>query len=186
MTDLQARSYGAASARLMNNCSEEILTSSFFMEKRAFALPVPSEVRAINRKSGNTHAENFSRPPPVRIPSLGLLVKYGGDVTVLEARTQMTIRDKLLGQVPKPEVFGWAVGGGQCFIYMQLVEGVTLQDLRYSIDKEDRRAICTELSLMVDCWRSLPQDDHEHYIGGQCKMAKIQAEKITTADNLYR
>ncbi|KAI1991107.1 hypothetical protein LOZ51_004639 [Ophidiomyces ophidiicola] len=57
------------------------------------------------------------------IPSLGLFVKYGADVTIVEAQTQMMVREKLQGQVPVPEVFGWAENGGQRFIYMSLVEG---------------------------------------------------------------
>ena len=125
MANIRAHSDGTALVILTDNCPEEILTSSVFTEKRASALPQPNEIRAVNRKSADPYAENFSRPPPVRIPSLGLLVKYEGDVTVLEARTQLKIREKLLGQVPIPEVFGWTVDGSQGFIYMHLIEGET-------------------------------------------------------------
>lgn len=99
--------------------------SSFFTEKRASSLPTPAEIRALNEASGNVDGRTFDRPPPVMIPVLGLAVKYGRNVTVLEARTQMEIRKQLQGRVPVPEVFGWAEDGGQGFIYMALVQGQT-------------------------------------------------------------
>jgi hypothetical protein len=74
--------------------------SSFFKEKRAPALPTPAETRATNKESGHILATNFNRLPPVMISSLGLVVKYGADVTVIEAQNQMMIREQLQGQVP--------------------------------------------------------------------------------------
>ncbi|KAK2592984.1 hypothetical protein QQS21_009312 [Conoideocrella luteorostrata] len=147
-------------------------SSSFFREKRADAFPSPDEIRALNRELGDIRAEDFYRPPPVRIPALGLLVKYGADVTVHEAKTQLIIREKLLGHVPIPEVFGWAMDGGQGFIYMQLVQGETLEDRWHVLDEADRRSVCGQLRTMVATWSSLPQDDqddHGSYIGSLCR-----------------
>lgn len=59
--------------------------------------------------------------------SLGLIVKYGADVTVVEAQTQMMLREQL-SRVPIPEVFGWTEDGSQRFIYMSLIEDKTLQE----------------------------------------------------------
>ncbi|ROT40434.1 hypothetical protein SODALDRAFT_338227 [Sodiomyces alkalinus F11] len=56
--------------------------SSFFKNRHAGDLPTPAGVRAINIASGHPRASYFNRPPPVRIPSLGLLVKYGADVFI--------------------------------------------------------------------------------------------------------
>ncbi|WPH03147.1 phosphotransferase family protein [Acrodontium crateriforme] len=142
--------------------------SSFFREKRAYALPSPSEIRALNSKSGDARAEDFYRPPPVRIPSLGLLVKYGADVTIREATAQEMVREKLGGRVPVPEVFGWIKDEGQVFIYMQLVQGDTLQARWQNLKEAGRRSVCTQLRCMVDSLRTLPQDDHEYYIGSPC------------------
>ncbi|TWU71226.1 hypothetical protein ED733_001117 [Metarhizium rileyi] len=141
--------------------------SNFFCERRADAFPPPSKIRALNSESGDTRAENFYRPPPVRMPSLGLLVKYGADVTVLEAKTQMMIREKLRGQVPVPEVFGWIVDKGQVFIYMQLIQGVTLEEQWHNLDEAGKRSVCSQLQTIVASWRSLPQDGC--YIGSLCR-----------------
>jgi hypothetical protein len=83
--------------------------SSFFKERRG-ALPMPAEIRAINKKLGHYLT------PPVMIPSLGLVVKYRR-VTPAETQTQLMIYEKLQGQVPVPEIFGWAEDGGlfTCF-----------------------------------------------------------------------
>ncbi|KAI2624321.1 hypothetical protein GGR54DRAFT_595976 [Hypoxylon sp. NC1633] len=59
--------------------------SSSFKQNRVLKLPPPSQVRAINHGSGNTRAGSFYRLPPVVVPSLGLVVKYGADVTIAEA-----------------------------------------------------------------------------------------------------
>ncbi|TQV97344.1 phosphotransferase family protein [Cordyceps javanica] len=143
-------------------------SSSFFREKRAPALPSPSEIRLMNSSTGDVRAENFHRPTPVRIPSLGLLVKYGADVSVCEAQTQQMVREKLADQVPVPEIFGWTVDGGQVFIYMQLIEGDTLQARWANLDEVDRRSVCPQLRHMVDSVRSLPQENHGCYIGSLC------------------
>lgn len=128
-------------------------------------LPSPSAIRALNRNLGGVRAENFYRPPPVHIPSLRLLVKYGADVTIDEAKTQKMIREKLCGQVPIPEVFGWVVDGGQGFIYMQLIQGETLQARWHNLAEPDRLSVCSQLKCMVASWRSLRQDGQECYIG---------------------
>lgn len=140
--------------------------STFFTEQRASALPSPAEIRTINTQSGDPCATRFNRPPPVIIPSLGLFVKYGADVTVAEAETQIWLRDRLQGQVPIPEVFGWAEDSEQRFIYMQLVEeGDTLMARLGGMSESERQAICKELRAMVYVWRALPSDSHDSYIG---------------------
>lgn len=139
--------------------------SSFFREKRASALPTPTEIRAINKVSGKVYATNFNRPPPVMIPSLGLAVKYGADVTVLEAQTQIEVRKQPQRQVPIPEVFGWAEDGGQTFIYMSLIQGETLLERWSDMNENERRGVCEELRHIVRSWSALTQDNQEPYVG---------------------
>lgn len=139
--------------------------SSFFQERRAPALPSPAEIRALNEASGHYRAASLYHPPPVIIPSLGLAVKYGADVTIAEVEAQVLMRERLQGRVPVPEVFGWAEDSGQQFIYMPLVEGDTLQ-ARFSTMKEsERHAVCMELRSMVSAWRALTQESSDRYIG---------------------
>ena len=138
--------------------------SSFFQERRASALPSPAEIRALNVASGHEKAESWNRPPPVIVPSLGLAVKYGADVTIAEVETQVLMRELLQGRVPVPEVFGWVQDGGQVFMYMSLVEGDTLQARFRTLSKSERQAVCMELRSMVDAWRALAQEP-DTYIG---------------------
>ncbi|KAF7863226.1 hypothetical protein EAF04_007308 [Stromatinia cepivora] len=139
--------------------------SSFFKENRAPTLPTPAEVRALNEKSGNIRATYFNRPPPVIISSLGLVVKYGGDITAIEAQTQMVVRERLQGKVTVPEVFGWAEDNRQGFIYMSLIEGMTLQERWPAMTKDERYTICAELKQMIKALRALEQDSNDRYVG---------------------
>jgi hypothetical protein len=139
--------------------------SSFFKEKRAHALPSPADIRAINKGSGNTSATSFNCPPPVVIPSLGLAVKYGADVTIVEAQTQMMVREQLQNRVPVPEIFGWAEDADQTFLYMSFIEGETLMARWGTLNEDERRAICEELRGYLKMIRSLEQDLDVPYIG---------------------
>ncbi|KAI0967803.1 kinase-like domain-containing protein [Xylaria arbuscula] len=119
--------------------------SSFFSEQRAAALPTPAQVRALNEKSSGQDPISFDWPPPVKIESLGLFIKYGTQVTVAEIQTQILIRKKLLGRVPIPEVFGWTYDHGQTFLYMSLVHGDPLHErwptMTRSVHKQPLRDI---------------------------------------------
>lgn len=120
-------------------------------------LPSTETVRETARQSGIAHPENQGRPPPVKFPSLGLIVKYGCEVSLAEARCLVLVR-KHLPTVPVPEVYGWRKDGKQSFIYMELIGGRTLQESWEELDDEDRVAICQELRTMVKAWRGLSRD----------------------------
>ncbi|KAJ9312228.1 hypothetical protein DTO271D3_7529 [Paecilomyces variotii] len=137
--------------------------SSSYSSRREPTLPTPAEIRAINQESGHIRSKLHGRPPPVIIPSQGLLVKYGSNVTTVEAQTQTMLYESLQGQVPIPRVFDWTEDGGQGFIYMSLIEGETLQERWASMSETERRAVCEELRRMVKAWRALKQEGH--YIG---------------------
>ncbi|PKY05734.1 hypothetical protein P168DRAFT_130015 [Aspergillus campestris IBT 28561] len=139
--------------------------STFFKHHQASTLPSPAKVRSTNKATNNPHSTSFNRPPPVKFPSLGLIVKYGADVTVTEARTQQLVYERLSGVVPVPEVFGWTEDGEQVFIYMALVEGETLEKRWGVLNEEEREAICKELNGMVKAWRSLEYPDQGLYVG---------------------
>ncbi|OKL59617.1 hypothetical protein UA08_05445 [Talaromyces atroroseus] len=139
--------------------------SSFFKERRAPALPTPAEIRAVGKKLGDSRATDFDRPSPVMFPSLGMIVKYGANVTVVEAQTQMVVYKHLKGQVPVPEVFEWTED--QRFIYMPLIEGETLQERWSGMDEDERQDVCEELKHMAKAWRSLQEDRYDSSIGKQ-------------------
>lgn len=137
--------------------------SSFFRERRAPALPSPAEIRAVNQHSGKE--VGFNRSPPVEIRSLGLFVKYGADVTITEAETQIMLQQRFQGRLPVPEVFGWAQDAGQTFVYMALIEGETLMARWGSLDDNEKQAIFKELHFLIKLLRTLKQDAQDQYIG---------------------
>ncbi|EYE94304.1 aminoglycoside phosphotransferase family protein [Aspergillus ruber CBS 135680] len=141
-----------------------IPTSASFKNHRAPTLPSPAEIRALNIATNKPSATSFNCPPPVLIPPLGLAVKYGADVTILEAETQVMIREKLQGRIPVPEVFGWEEDGEQGFLYMELVEGDTLMKRWSGLSEDEIRSICGELRGTMELVRRLEQSDGP-YIG---------------------
>ncbi|ORY59111.1 uncharacterized protein BCR38DRAFT_498792 [Pseudomassariella vexata] len=113
--------------------------SSFFKERRAPALPTPDEIRAINKATGGIRSTNFNRPTPVIVPSLGLVVKYGADVAIVEAQIQMMVHKQLQDR--------------------------TLAERWPSMNENERRYVCEELKQMVNAWRTLEHGGHDHFIG---------------------
>lgn len=75
------------------------------------------------------------------IPSLGLLVKHGAKISVAEAKCLKIVRERLFHKIPVPEVYGWCRHDGQVFIYMELVQGVTLEQSWDTLVEEDRTSV---------------------------------------------
>ncbi|KAK1623753.1 kinase-like domain-containing protein [Colletotrichum phormii] len=75
------------------------------------------------------------------------------------------VYERLQGKVPVPEIFGWAEDDGQRFMYMSLIEGVTLQDRWRDLIEDERRVVCEELKGMVRALRALKQDSHDRFVG---------------------
>lgn len=136
--------------------------SGFFMRGRQeqpanrLALPTPAVVREECIRQHGARARNLNRPPPVRFPALGLLVKFGYLVSEAEAQCLLLVR-KYLPTVPVPEVYGWLHDGRQCFVYMELLEGETLEDCWDDLSEDDKRIVCRQLRGFVATWRRLPQ-----------------------------
>ncbi|KAM5361432.1 hypothetical protein ACJZ2D_013122 [Fusarium nematophilum] len=124
------------------------------------SLPSPDAVRDEAVKSDNPKVKYLERPPPVRFPSLGLLVKYGSQVSIDEGHCLVLVKE-LAPTVPVPEVYGWCEHGGQSFIYMELIQGPTLEEIWGDLDEKDRISVCQELRGMVQTWRGLSQDTTE-------------------------
>lgn len=130
-------------------------------------LPSPADVRARNIATGHPKATNLNWPPPVRIPELGLFVKYGTQVTRTELEAQLYVYQQLQGLVPAPEVMGWAEDAGQGFIYMELIDAPTLAARWNGLNESEKLSICSQLKSIVQVWRGLEQDLGDVYIGKQ-------------------
>ncbi|CZR69067.1 uncharacterized protein PAC_18968 [Phialocephala subalpina] len=137
---------------------------TYFKDTAFFAcgnisLPTPADVR---RAAGPT--TTLYKPAPVVFASLNLIVKYGPTITVTEGQCLWAIRH-LLPSVPVPEVYGWCREQGETFIYMQLVEGITLEQAWPNFDIEDKYEICKQLQRILENLRQLKQDPSSPFVG---------------------
>jgi hypothetical protein len=134
------------------------MDSSFFVRADAH-LPTPAEVRQVagtNYRSG--------RPPPVLYHSLNLLVKYGSAITIAEGQCLWAIA-QFAPAVPVPELYGWCRDNCGTFIYMQMVEGITLEQCWPDLSVEERLDVCKQLRDIVGNLRQLRQDPKDQFIG---------------------
>jgi hypothetical protein len=56
---------------------------------------------------------------------------------------------RTLPELPIPEVYGWTHDGDQVFIYMELVQGATLEQRWESLDLAEREGVCGQLRGML-------------------------------------
>jgi len=143
--------------------------SSFF-SRNAVDLPTPAQVRQRHVRV-DEKLVSASRPRPVVFQELGLLVKYGSEITIAEAQCLWFFNRHMKGRVPTPELYGWRCDGEETFIYMELVRGDTLEERWPSLCDEERRSICRELKGCVDAWRGLRQETEPYFVGKRPEVA---------------
>lgn len=93
------------------------------------------------------------------------IVKFGLEITIAEGQCLWAMKHLLEEKVPVPEVYGWCKDGKDVFIYMELVDGVTLEDRWDSLSTEERIEICKQLDGMMKSLRLLEQDPDDKFIG---------------------
>lgn len=142
--------------------------SSFFSRNGPdAALPSPSEVLA-KSATEDPHFKEHINHPPVLFEPLGLVVKFGKDPTVTIAEGQcLWSLHQLLPQVPVPEIYGWRQDGDNTFLYMELVQGVTLENQWDSLNRTERGAVCEHLRDILTELRQLRQDPSDLFLGRQ-------------------
>jgi len=124
--------------------------SSYFSRNgHGASLPSPSDVLAEGAVQHPRYVNDFERPP-VRFRDLGLLVKYGWPpkVTIAEGQCLWALR-RNMPRVPVPEIFGWVEHEGCVFLFMELVNGVTLEERSPSLSREERHGVCEDLRSML-------------------------------------
>ncbi|KAM0082591.1 hypothetical protein ACKRZS_005214 [Fusarium odoratissimum] len=137
--------------------------STFFTHNRPGAtFPSADQVRV--KSEAGDHV--LDRKNTVIFESLGLVVKFGKEprVTVAEGQCLWSLR-RHLPSVPVPEMYGWTEDGGEVFLYMQLVEGVTLEKIWEFLNKEDKTGICDQLRDMVVDLRQVKRDSNDEFLG---------------------
>ncbi|OGM48029.1 phosphotransferase enzyme family protein [Aspergillus bombycis] len=134
--------------------------SSFFTTPNRH-LPTPAEVRAISKDAYKSY-----KVTPVVFENVNLIVKFGTDVTIVEAVNLWMIKKAFQNEVPVPELFGWRVDDeGYVFMYMELIKGLTLHECRDSLNTMQKRAITDQLSQIMGNLRRLKQDPSDPFIG---------------------
>ncbi|KAF1968064.1 kinase-like protein [Bimuria novae-zelandiae CBS 107.79] len=131
--------------------------SDYFDRARPF--PSPAEVRA------NPILRDIIGSCTTKFESLNLVVKYGEKVTASEGLCLQAMQQLLPDQVPVPEVYGWCEDGGECFIYMELIKGVTLESQWESLSDGAKKKVCKQLRTILDSLRKLEQDPDDRFLG---------------------
>lgn len=138
-------------------CIEDLpADSSFTFPGHSVPLPSPADVRLRAEKDGaEFDTAHAFRPGPVRFPELGLIVKWGEDVTIAEGQCLWFIKRYLQKSVPVPRIFGWKQDAKQTFLYLELIEGDTLADRWTEMNEAEKSAVCKQLRGMIMSWRRI-------------------------------
>lgn len=129
-------------------------------------LPSPDEVREAAKGPNllkGTLGLGVKRA--VQFPEHPLIIKYGleGVMPVFEGQTLW-----LLSYVPSmrvPKIYGWCEDGGERFIYMEQIEGVTVQERWPSLSTPEKLSVAEQLNTMIASMRCLRQAPGNQYIG---------------------
>ena len=91
-------------------------------------LPTPAEIQEKSHVQ-NPRYRDMIYHPPVRFEALVLIVKFGHDpeATIAEGQCLWALR-RVLPHLPVPEIYGWNQDGDNVFLYMELINGVTLEE----------------------------------------------------------
>lgn len=134
--------------------------TSFFTTSPNRHLPTPAQVRAMSKD-----IDTSSQPTPIKFRNLNLIVKFGLNVTIVEALNLWMVKKVFHDKVPVPGLFGWRVDDeGYVFIYMELIEGPTLEEC-WNLGTVEKRAISDQLSRIAETLRQLEQDPSNQFIG---------------------
>lgn len=105
----------------------------------------------------------YQLPHPVRFEDLGLIVKFGSHISTTEAINLWAMRRVFQDIIPVPEVYGWRVleqnGKTIVFIYMELIQGPTLEQQWPELSVIDKHTICSDLRDKVSCLRTLQDSE---------------------------
>lgn len=135
-------------------------------------LPSPDEVRAASSLlSRKCHVVPF--------PALGIVVKFGPRIglitdtgamivpftSVSEAQSLYAVHRLLGKRLPVPQVYAFVHDGDESFLYMELVQGVTLLECWADMSDKAKIDVCAQLKPMMQALRELEQDPSDSFIG---------------------
>lgn len=147
-----------------------VFESSSFFTRRHPTPSFPSPAKVLTEAIRQSPIPQRCTPLPVHFPSLGLTVKYGRNVSVSEGQCLWAIRKLLGGSVPVPEVYGWTTDDSGVYIYMEYIEGETLEAQWEHFSDEDKGSVCHQLRATVGQLRRLKQVPGDLFIGKQLNL----------------
>lgn len=136
----------------------ENLESKFFKNSPGIKLPSTDDVMRANAEAKNRSADyRLFRPGVLLYCRQNLLVKFNGEVNQMaEAQTLWAVRHYFKGAIPVPEVYGWRQDArGTVFIYMEYVQGRTLEECWPTATDKEKEGIAEELKRHIDMLRTL-------------------------------
>lgn len=132
-------------------------------------LPSPAEVREAAKGPNLLKGTlGWGVKRVVQFPERRLIVKYGlmGTMPVSEGQTLWLLSYVTTMRVPK--IHGWCEDGEERFIYMEQIEGVTVQDRWPLLSAPEKLAVVQQLNTMITSMRCLRQAPGNQYIGLSC------------------
>ena len=137
--------------------TERDFVESSFFKQPGRKLPTPAHVKSLDT----------TKQGIVMFPGMQLVVKFGPRVTVEEAVTMWAIRKLFDYQIPVPELFGWRSFQNEVFIYMELIQGVTMKQWWSDpgLSDPDRHSLCKQLRQMISSLRQLQHESGDMFIG---------------------
>ncbi|KAF4437113.1 phosphotransferase family protein [Fusarium austroafricanum] len=129
-------------------------------------LPTPAEVLARGGLEPHPKVEGMMIRRPAVFKDLGLLVKFGEAprVTIAEGQCLWAVRH-LLPEVPVPEIYGWTQENDYTFLYVEFIDGVTLNDRWGDLSPTEKDGVCEQLKTIVTHVHRLRQAPGDQFIG---------------------
>ncbi|KAJ7672547.1 kinase-like domain-containing protein [Mycena polygramma] len=127
-------------------------------------LPTVIEVRAAKLDTSVVVLDEGTDYDILCFPDRRLVVKFGRRVSISEGQTLWMLA-RYCPQVPVPKVYGWCQDGGECFVYMEYLEGRTLRACLDTFSDKELRDVAAQLRPMVRCIRRLRQPRGHTFIG---------------------
>ncbi|KAF2818060.1 phosphotransferase enzyme family protein [Ophiobolus disseminans] len=140
-------------------------TAWFKTHGRTRDFPTPESLRSLFKP--------HQLPRPVRFEDLGMIVKFGSHISTTEAVNLWDIPRVFQDMIPVPEVYGWRVAKqegntDEVFIYMQLVQGPTLEEQWSKLCAGNKQMICKDIRAKSSCLRTLWDSESHQVIGSIC------------------
>ena len=137
-----------------------------FFNNWTHATPLPSPAQVRQTAKGPNHIKiSVSRQQVICFPNLQLIVKYGDTSMTPISEGQNLWLLSFLPHMRVPKVYGWCVDGNQRFLYMERIEGVTVEERSPSLSTLEKLAVAEQLNSMVSSMRRLKQAPGNSYIG---------------------